>query len=85
MMPAEQQTVLEAGLSSVGPMLHVMRVGEATPAPWEATPAIAHLERATDGRRRRARLPSHVEDVSVGTVSDFDQTRVAGEPAGSFS
>jgi hypothetical protein len=43
---AEEEAVVQACLSAIGPMLHMVGIGEAEPAPWEPAPPVTDLEGA---------------------------------------
>ncbi len=84
MMTAQEQQVCQRSLASVGPVLDVMRVGEAQAAAREAAAPIADLERPADGRRNGAGLPAYIQHGAVAGAADLDHRRVARQPAGRF-
>jgi hypothetical protein len=44
MMTAEEDAVLQTRFPAIGPMLHMVRIGETEPAPGKAASAVPDLE-----------------------------------------
>ena len=63
--PAEQDRVGQAGLAAIGPVLHMVRLGEAARASGIATAAVPFLQRAADVRGDGARPPPHAHHFAV--------------------
>ncbi len=84
-MMAGEERISKARLATVGPVLHVVRVGEAGSAARKAASAVADLQGAAERRRDRARPAAHIEHGAIGSVGDFHHARVAGEPATRFT
>jgi hypothetical protein len=85
MMTAEEDAVLQTRFPAIGPMLHMVRIGETEPAPGKAASAVPDLECAPKGRGDRAGTSSDAEDGSVGSVTDADDTGIAAYPSRRFS
>ena len=98
MPPAQEQQILQAGLTPVGPMLDVMRFLEAAGTPRKATASVTLLQRAANVRRDRARPWTHAQHRSargwpVGgqttrppplAVQHFDRSRITRHAPRSF-
>lgn len=65
MPPAEQQRVLQARFTPVGPVFHVMGFGESAAAARKSAPAVSFIQRPPDVRRNRARSAAHIHPVIV--------------------
>ena len=80
---AEQNEIVERGLTALGPMPNVMAVqalGGGTAG--EAAPAVAVRECAAHCRRNAAGAASDAQRLAVGTVHHGDDAGVAAEPPG---
>lgn len=80
---AEEDQVVEAGRSAVGPVADVVSMEPpAVAAPGEAARArVAAPERAEEGRGDPAGSAPDVEDLTARRPGHLDQRPVAGEPA----
>jgi hypothetical protein len=47
-IPAKQDAAIEVGLTTIGPMLHVMSIRDAEMAAWESATAVTDLERTAE-------------------------------------
>ncbi len=84
-VPTQECEVRKARLAPIGPVpdvvaIHVMRVGAAR----EATTAITRLERAANGRRKRARLAADAEGLAALAFHYGDHAGVAAQASRGF-
>jgi hypothetical protein len=84
MMTAEEDAVLQTRFPAIGPMLHMMSVGEVKPAPREAAPAIPDFQCTPQGRGDGPSSAADAEGGSVGSVTDADDTGIAAYPSRRF-
>ena len=77
MPPTEEQRVPKARFAPVGPVFHVMRLGEPAPAPGESASPVPLLERPPDVRRDGARSAAHVHHRRVLRVDHRHHRRIA--------
>jgi hypothetical protein len=82
MTAAEQDEVVERGLSTACPVLDVMRIDESVVfAAGEAAAAVAGIESAPQRGRNRPGLAPHAYGLAV-SVADCDDRAVAADASG---
>ena len=83
---AQRDEVVEIGQTTLGPMFHVMDVGElAIGAAGNATPFVPAADLDPLRHRRFPSGPSLVEDGSIGTFDRQRHPGITGQPASNLS
>jgi hypothetical protein len=81
---AEEEAVLEARLTTIGPVFHMMSIGEAESASWKSASAVPDLEGTAQGGGDRAGSAAYAKDRVVRGVRDADETGIAAYPPRRF-